>query len=113
MVRINEVFGVIVLTIFMIHFFAFRIYVSPQFSSIQEKRIAGLRTSGLSSQQIDHRSSIRELTQGDNIGICLVHFDIIFRSPAQADICPGLEPFEFSPKQFPFCHEYLKIADRA
>ena len=52
-----------------------------------------------------------ELTYSNDICVGLVHFDVIFLGPAQADLHPELEFGTISSEPFPFCHEHLKIGN--
>ena len=53
------------------------------------------------------------LTHGEDVCLCVVHSDIIFDCPAQADIRPGLKNIVLLPESLPFRHEFLKIDDNA
>ena len=52
-----------------------------------------------------------ELTHRDNICICLVHSDVVFLGPIQADVRPELETIMLISEFLPICHEHLKVGD--
>ena len=58
-----------------------------------------------------HGRSIENLTHGDNVCLRFVHLNIIFSSPAYANVCPGLENAVSFPELFPFAHEHLEVCD--
>lgn len=49
-----------------------------------------------------------ELTHGNDIRISIIHTDVIFSRPFQANICPGLQYRVFIPDIFHRHHEFLE-----
>ena len=58
-----------------------------------------------------HGRSIENLTHGDDVCLRFVHSNIIFSSPAYANVRPGLENAVSFPKLFSFTHEHLEVHD--
>jgi len=52
-----------------------------------------------------------ELTYHDDICVCLIHSDVVFLGPLQANLRPELEDTMFSSECFPVHHEHLKTGD--
>ena len=86
------------------------IYWRPHSAWIHEKRIAGLRTVQF-SWRLQQQLSLLRLTHFDNIRVCVVHLNIVFLCPLQANFYPGLEHHMLFCKFFPFCHKHLKTGD--
>src|SRR5258708_16503945 len=52
---------------------------------------------------------IQRLTYCDNISVCIIHSNIVFLCPLQADFCPGLELLMLPHDFFPLGHKLLEI----
>ena len=51
-----------------------------------------------------------ELTHGKDVCLCVVHSDIIFFRPGQANVRPGLEAHIIA-DFLPLCNEFLEVDD--
>lgn len=72
--------------------------------------MVGLRTVQL-SQKLEQQILIRSLTHRDDIRVCVVHSNIVFLCPLQADFRPGPENLIVAPEAFQSRHELLKTGD--
>ena len=56
--------------------------------------------------------SIQRLTHRDDISVCIIHSNVVFLCPSQADFRPGPELLVLFPESFPLGHKLLKTGDR-
>ncbi len=54
---------------------------------------------------------IQRLTHCDDISICIIHSNIVFLCPLQADFCPGPELLVLACDFLPLSHKLLKTGD--